>query len=110
MIRAMKSFTLTATGQACAQVGFAQARQRSASRAASSGSYPRLTSPKSTLRLPGARSGIRCRGIFIRSLLGMLLATGVPRPLRPQPRIRAPLLIAIHGVALHEDLKVDRMR
>src|SRR5437763_8944377 len=103
MMSCTKSFTFTETGQPRVQVGFAQARQRSASRLASDGSKPRFTSSKLCARTSASRSGMCCRGIFIRSLFGIVLAmTGTSKALQ-----RFLFLFAVHGVALREDREVD---
>src|ERR1051326_6799120 len=101
-----KSFTFTETGQPRVQVGLAHARQRSASRLARFGLKPRLTSSKVCARASGSRSGMCCRGIFIRSLFGIVLA--IARTSEAVERFL--LLLAVHGVALREDAEIDVVR
>src|SRR5436305_14148329 len=108
MINCTKSLTLTATGQPRVQVGFGQARQRSASRFARSGWKPRFTSSKLRARTSASRSGMCCRGLFIRSLFGIGL--GMAGRLRLIARERRFFLFAVHRVPLHEHVEVDVVR
>jgi hypothetical protein len=110
MIRETKSFTLTATGQPRVQVGFAQARHRNASSFARAGSKPRFTSSKLRQRSGASRSGMCCRGIFMRSLFAMALGTGTRSLLTAITRQRFLFGIAIHRVALHQNLEVHVVR
>src|ERR1035441_990203 len=122
-IRAITSLTLTPTGQSTTQPGLAHSMQRVASVRALAASRPRLTSSKLRLRTAGSASGMGVRRIFIRSLSGRVFFSDIVGLLRGQffAKLghllflsllkffqRGALLLAVHGVALHEHLEVDQ--
>src|ERR1039458_85802 len=133
-MRSITARTSTDTGHFSTQPGLGHSMQRSDSCRACSIGKPRFTSRKLWARTSGFCSGTRCRGSFTRSLfgsgllLGTLLLIEYPRlnggafaayrhtlsqtsqlafRIGLQPLDAGTLLLAIHVVALRQDLKVD---
>src|SRR5208283_4607280 len=134
MMRSITARTSTDTGHSSTQPGLLHSIQRAASCLACSTGKPRFTSIKLWARTCGSCSGTRCRGSLMRSLLGSgLLLGGLlliehPRLKRGallthghvlsqcsqllfwiglQPLDAQALLLAVHVVALGQDLEVD---
>src|SRR5271165_1600906 len=134
MMRSITARTSTDTGHSSTQPGLLHSIQRAASCLACSTGKPRFTSIKLWARTCGSCSGTRCRGSLMRSLLGSgLLLGGLlliehPRLKRGalvahghvfsqssqllfriglQPLDAQALLLAVHIVALRQDLEVD---
>src|ERR1035438_4322420 len=129
-MRATTSLIFTPTGQSTTQPGLAHSMQREASVRASAVCRPRFTSEKLRLRARGSASGMWRRRIFMRSLRGRMLNAERGRTLLsgimglPSGQFFAKLghllvpafiealdglalVVAVHGVALHEYLEVD---
>src|ERR1035438_8594635 len=122
-MRATTSLILTPTGQSTTQPGLAHSMQREASVRASAVCRPRFTSEKLRLRARGSASGMWRRRIFMRSLRGRMLNAERGRVLGIMGLSRGQffaklchllvpafiealeglsLVVAVHGVALHE--------
>src|SRR5271157_930045 len=133
-MRSITARTFTDTGHFSTQPGLGHSMQRSDSCRACSAGKPRFTSQKLCARTWGSCSGTRCRGSLTRSLLGIGLLLGTllliehsrfdggafaaHRHTLPQishltlriglqPLQAATLLLAVHVVALRQDLEVD---
>src|SRR5271157_3865488 len=133
-MRSITARTSTDTGHCSMHPGLGHSMQRSDSCRACSAGKPRFTSWKLWARTCGSCSGTRCRGSLARSLLGSGLWLGVlllikhPRLQRSalmthghvlsqssqllfriglQPLDAQALLLAVHVVALRQDVEVD---
>src|SRR5271165_4405160 len=133
-MRSITARTFTDTGHFSTHPGLGHSMQRSDSCRACSAGKPRFTSQKLCARTWGSCSGTRCRGSLARSLLGSGLLLGTLLLIEHsrfdggaftahrhtlsqicyltvriglQPLNAATLLLAVHVVALHQDLEVD---